>query len=517
MKIERTDNATRNITFGVLLKIYQMAAPFLLRTALIYYMGAQYVGLDSLFASILQVLNLAELGVGSAMVYSMYKPIVEDDTITICALMKLYRLYYRIIGSIIAVVGVVLTPFVPTLVKGNLPAELNIYVLYLLNLFATVLSYWAFAYKSSVFQAHQRVDVISKINIVTFTFRYVGQLLVILFIKDYYIYILVMLVTQLLTNVITAIAASKMYPEYQPRGSLDKKSVKDINQRIKDLFTSKIGSVVVNSADSIVISAFLGLTILAIYQNYYFIMTSIIGLIAIVFQACTAGIGNSVIVETKEKNFVDLKNFTFLISWIGGFCACCFLCLYQPFMKVWMGDKYMLEFSAVVCFCVYFFVYEINQLLNTYKDAAGIWHEDRFRPLVTAAANLCLNLLLVQYWGVYGVLLSTVISMLLIGMPWLLYNLFTVLFERKYFGEYFKLLLKYSLIVFLSCVLCYLVCNVFSFGAWPTLIIRGAICCILPNVFFFIIYRKTTEFQQCLGLLDRITRGKIKFLKNRVV
>ena len=235
MKIERTDNATRNITFGVLLKIYQMAAPFLLRTALIYYMGAQYVGLDSLFASILQVLNLAELGVGSAMVYSMYKPIVEDDTITICALMKLYRLYYRIIGSIIAVVGVVLTPFVPTLVKGNLPAELNIYVLYLLNLFATVLSYWAFAYKSSVFQAHQRVDVISKINIVTFTFRYVGQLLVILFIKDYYIYILVMLVTQLLTNVITAIAASKMYPEYQPRGSLDKKSVKDINQRIKDL------------------------------------------------------------------------------------------------------------------------------------------------------------------------------------------------------------------------------------------------------------------------------------------
>lgn len=120
-----------------------------------------------------------------------------------------------------------------------------------------------------------------------------------------------MLVTQLLTNVITAIAASKMYPEYQPRGSLDKKSVKDINQRIKDLFTSKIGSVVVNSADSIVISAFLGLTILAIYQNYYFIMTSIIGLIAIVFQACTAGIGNSVIVETKEKNFVDLKTSPF--------------------------------------------------------------------------------------------------------------------------------------------------------------------------------------------------------------
>ena len=130
MKIERTNNATRNIIFGVLLKIYQMAAPFLLRTALIYYMGAQYVGLDSLFTSILQVLNLAELGVGSAMVYSMYKPIVEDDTITICALMKLYQLYYRVIGGVIAVVGLILTPFVPLLVKGDLPSELNIYILY---------------------------------------------------------------------------------------------------------------------------------------------------------------------------------------------------------------------------------------------------------------------------------------------------------------------------------------------------------------------------------------------------
>lgn len=515
MKIERTNNATRNITFGILLKIYQMAAPFLLRTALIYYMGVQYVGLDSLFTSILQVLNLAELGVGSAMVYSMYKPIVEDDSITICALMKLYRLYYRVIGGVIAVVGLILTPFVPTLVKGNLPPDLNIYILYLLNLFATVLSYWIFAYKSSVFQAHQRVDVISKINIITFTFRYVGQLLVILFIKDYYIYIMVMLATQLLTNIITAIAANKMYPDYQPYGALDKKMVKEINQRIKDLFTSKIGSVVVNSADSIVISAFLGLTILAMYQNYYFIMTSIIGLIAILFQACTAGIGNSVIVESKEKNFVDLKNFTFLISWIGGFCSCSFLCLYQPFIKIWLGEKYLLGFSAVICLCIYFFVYEINQLLNTFKDAAGIWHEDRYRPLVTAAANLGLNLLLVQYWGVYGVLLSTVISMLAVGMPWLLYNLFTVLFERKYFKEYFKSLLKYFVIVLFSCVLCYLVCGLFHLGEWPTLIVRGIICCILPNIFYLVIYRKTSEFRQCLDLLERVTKGKISVKKDR--
>ena len=160
MKVERTKNATRNIAFGFALKIYQLAVPFLMRTAMIYFMGVQYLGLNSLFTSILQVLNLAELGVGGAMVYSMYKPIAEDDKATICALMRLYKKYYHVIGGIIAIAGIAITPLIPSLVKSDLPAGLNIYVLYLLNLAATVLSYWLFAYKNSLFQAHQRLSLI---------------------------------------------------------------------------------------------------------------------------------------------------------------------------------------------------------------------------------------------------------------------------------------------------------------------------------------------------------------------
>lgn len=510
MKIERTKNASRNIVFGGILKIYQIAVPFLMRTAMIYFMGVQYLGLNSLFTSILQVLNLTELGVGSAMVYSMYKPIAEDDTNTICALMRLYRLYYRVIGIVIAVIGVVLTPFIPYLVKSDLPAGLNIYVLYLLNLSATVLSYWLFAYKNALFQAHQRLDVTSKITLITNTFQYVVQLIIIIFIKDYYLYVLATLLTQALTNIVTALVATRRYPEYKPRGKLDRQVVKDINQRIRDLFTSKLGGVIVNSADTVVISAFLGLTVLAVYQNYYYILTSIIGFVAIIFSACTAGIGNSVIVETKEKNFNDLKKFTFLISWIAGFCTCCLLCLYQPFMEIWVGEDLMLRFSAVICFCIYYFVYEINQLLNTYKDAAGIWHEDRFRPLVTAIENLSLNLILVQFWGIYGVLLSTVLSMLVVGMPWLLYNLFTVLFDRSQFPVYFRSLIKYVVVVFISCLLCYGVCCFITFGKWVALIIRAIICCILPNTLYFIIYRKSPEFMQSVQLIDKMTKGKLK-------
>lgn len=513
MKIERTKNASRNIIFGTILKIYQIVVPFLMRTAMIYFMGIQYLGLNSLFTSILQVLNLTELGVGSAMVYSMYKPIAIDDTKTICALMKLYRLYYRIIGILIAIIGAFLTPFIPYLVKSDLPAGLNIYILYLLNLSATAFSYWLFAYKNAIFQACQRTDITSKITLITNTFQFAAQLLIIIYLKDYYFYIIATLATQILTNIVTAIVATQKYPDYKPNGKLEEKQIKEINRRIRDLFTSKLGSVIINSADTVVISAFLGLTVLAVYQNYYFILTAIMGFVTIIFQSCTAGIGNSVIVESKEKNFDDLKKFTFLIIWIAGFCSCCFLCLYQPFMEIWVGKELMLNFSAVICFVVYYFVYEINQLFATYKDAAGIWHEDRFRPLVTAVANLGLNLITVRFWGIYGVLLSTVIAYLVIGIPWILHNLFTVLFSKENLFVYLRILSKYVVVILISCILCYEICNFIVFNQWTTLIVRAVICCTLPNALYFMVYRNTYEFIQCIYLADKVTKGKLKLRK----
>ena len=385
MKIERTKNATRNIIFGGVLKIYQILVPFLMRTAMIYFLGMQYLGLNSLFSSILQVLNLAELGIGSAMVYSMYKPIAEDDNITICALMNLYKIYYRVIGLVIAVGGLIIVPFLSNLVKmDTVPEGINIYMLYLLNLGSTVLSYWLFAYKNSLLTAHQRVDVISKVTIITNTIQYILQLMVLVLFRNYYYYIIILLLVQIATNIMTAVVVNRMYPYYQAKGMLAKSQIKEINARVRDLFTAKLGGVIVNSADTIVISTFLGLTVLAIYQNYYFVMTSVIGIIYVIFNACTAGIGNSIIIETKEKNFKDLQKLTFLIAWISGVSCCCFLCLYQPFMQLWAGKENMLQYNAVICIVIYFFVFEINQLLNLYKDAAGIWHEDRFRPLVTA-------------------------------------------------------------------------------------------------------------------------------------
>ena len=510
MKIERAKNATRNIFFGVLLKLYSIIIPFLMRTAMIYFMGIQYLGLNSLFSSILQVLNLAELGVGSAMVFSMYKPIAEDDEETICALMKLYRLYYRVIGGIIAIVGIILTPFIPKLIHGDVPSDINVYILYLLNLSVTVLSYWLFAYKNSILNAHQRTDVISKVQLITNTLLYVLQFLILYLFKNYYLYVLVTLLMQALTNIVTAIVSDKIYPRFKPVGELDKNAIDSINKRIRDLFTSKIGAVVLNSSDTIVISAFLGLTVLARYQNYYFILSSVIGIVAVVFSSCMAGIGNSLITETKEKNFNDLKKFTFIVAWIGGVCSCCFISMFQPFMKLWMGEENLLPFSAVICLVIYYWLYEINQLLNTYKDAGGLWQKDKFRPLITAIVNLGLNLIMVQFIGIYGVLLSTVIAFVVVGMPWLFHNLFTLLFDKCFFVEYFKKLLCYLALAIISCATVRIICLCLPFTGVIEVLACAIVGFVIPNIVFIIVLHRFSEFADCVRLVDHMTKEKLR-------
>lgn len=504
-KIERTKNATRNIIFGVILRAYQIIVPFLMRTAMIYLMGVQYLGLNSLFTSVLQVLNLAELGVGSAMIYSMYRPIAEDDNTTICALMKLYRTYYRLIGLIIAVVGCILTPFIPKLISGDIPQGINIYILYLLNLGATVLSYWLFAYKNSILQAHQRTDIVSKVTLITNTIQYVLQLFVLWIFKNYYLYVIVMLVTQALTNIVTAIMADKIYPQFKPKGELHKEEIHQINQKIRDLFTAKLGGVVVGSSDTIVISAFLGLTTLAVYQNYYFIMNSICGFITVIFSAITAGIGNSLVTESSEKNYNDFKKFTFIICFILCICCCCFVGLYQPFMKLWVGKKFMLSFSFVILFCILFYCLELAMVWATVKDAAGLWHSDRFRPLIGACANLIMNIVLVQVIGLYGIILSTVFSYIFISMPWLIHNLFKFLYNES-LKVYLKDLSMYILVAILATTITTIICRKITFVGIFELVFKGIISIIIPVSIEILCYRKKEEFKESIKLVKKMLK-----------
>ncbi len=513
MKLDRTKNAARNVAFGGIYRIYSMLAPFVMRTVILYQLSVDFLGLDSLFTSVLQVLNLAELGVGSAMVFSMYQPIAEDDTPTICALLNLYRKIYRIIGLVILVVGTLIVPLIPSLVRGGVPDGMNIYCLYLLNLGSTVLSYWLFAYKGCLFDAHQRVDRTHKLHLIVDTMKYAVSIMLIFLFRNYYFYLISKLFFQLLFNVLRSRYADRVYPDLRPSGMLDAESKKKIVSRVRDLFTAKLGGVVMNASDSLVISAFLGIHELAVYQNYYFIVSSLRACLEVVLTASLAGIGNSLVTETKEKNYWDFRRLTFIFCWITGLSCCMLLCLYQPFMRLWTGDQLLMPISVVISLVLYLYIVEVNRITNIYKDAAGIWHEDRFRPLTAAIVNVLLNVLTVRWIGVFGVIFSTVIAFAAVELPWLIRNLFRLIFPSFYVGKYVRRLLLYFFVTAIVCAATYAVCAMLRLSLIPAIVIRFLISLCLPNLMFLLLYKRTEEFQGAVDMADRLTHGNLKLLK----
>lgn len=505
MKIQRTKNAGRNIIYGTILKIYQIIIPFLMRTLMIYQMGMEYAGLNNLFTSIFQVLNLAELGIGAALTFSMYEPIAKDDSEKICALLKLYRKCFNIIGAIILTLGLLCLPFLKYMVSGSIPDDLNLSYLYLLYLCNTVLSYWLFSYKKSMIYAFQRNDINSKIALMTYTIQYILQAFVLLKLHNYYFYVLSSIFAQILLNLVTALIVDKTYP-YKPVGKVETSMLVDIKKRVQGLITNKIGGVILRFADSIVISAFLGLVILAQYQNYYYILSAVASILAIIFEACVAGIGNSIITESKEKNFEDFCTMTFLTGIMIGVCCSCFVCLYQPFIELWVGSENLLEFPVMISFVIYFFIYEIDQLIGTYKDAAGIWYQDRYRPFLSAILNLTLNLITIRFWGIYGVLYSTIISYVILSMPWLIHNVFHELFSSTLVKRYVLLLFKITFTTFITCFVTYLICSRVSLNGVIGIIVRLVISGICSTLIMVVFLFKCREFSTAYRLIIKLLK-----------
>ena len=508
MKIERTKNAARNIVFDGMLKLLNIIIPFFLRSIMLNYLGVEYLGLSGLFRSILSFLNLAELGVGSAMVFSMYKPIAEDDADSICALLRLYRTFYRAIGLFIAVVGLALTPFLRSLISGDIPADMNLYILYFMNLGSTVLTYWLFAYKRSLLDAHQRTDVISKVSLIAQFVEYALKLPALIIFRNYYMFLGVQLGAQVVINLLTAVRVNKMYPQYTPQGHLPREKVMDIVRRVRDLFTSKFSAVVFNFADTLVISAFMGLTALAIYQNYFFVITALRTFIDVIIVACIAGVGNSLVTETQEKNYNDFARITMLFGWIMGVGSAMLLCLYQPCKHIWMGEENMLSFNYVICFVIYFYTMGMNKIINMFKDAAGIWHKDRFRPLTAALVNLGLNLATVKWLGLYGVLLSSVISIVGVQIPWLFHNLFQEVFPRKYLWQYVRFFCGLVGVALASCAASWLLCSLLQLNVWTSLIVNACVSFLVPNLFFFALYGKKPLFRESIAQIRRVLLKK---------
>lgn len=502
MKLDKIHNARRNIIWGMLNHIVTMLCPFILRTVMIGTIGIEYLGISGLFSSILQVLSLADLGFGGAIVYSMYKPIADDDSGTICALLKLYRKIYFCIGLAIMVMGVAVLPFIKYFIKGSYPQDSNIYALFAVYLFNTVFSYIFFAYKEALFKAHQRIDVTSKTLLIMNAGMYFTQIVVLCLFRSYFIYALIMPAATIIRNLLNYLIANKMYPAYQCRGRLDRTIIGDIKKNVFGLMLYKICGVFRNSFDNIIISSFLGLIILARFQNYYMIMNAVIAIMYILSSSIIAGLGNSIMTKEKEKVYEDFKLWFFGYNWLAGWCAIGLLCLTQPVIELWMGKENLFPVRIVCLIAIYFYSLKAGDITAVYREAAGLWWEDRYRPVIEAVSNLLLNIIFVKLWGVSGVLLSTIITIICINIPCSAYILLNRFFQRKA-GVYLKELSSTAFYVLAVGAFTYFICINLKLHGIAAIMARGAICLIIPNLLFTGIYYQKNEFREFFKLMEK--------------
>lgn len=508
MAESRTKNTSRNILFGVLNKVVMLLLPFVTRTITLYLLGASYLGIGTLFTSILSFLSLAELGLGSAIVYSMYRPIAENDVEKLSALLKYYRRLYRIIGGVILVLGTLLVPAVPFLIKGNPAVDINIYILYYIYLINSVISYFFAGYRQSLLSAYQRSDIKSNISTLVHLFVQFAQIAVLFLTKSFYAYAIIPIVGTLITNVSTAYITKIQYPEIKCRGTLDVETRRAIGKKLGGLIGTKLNSIVVHSADTIVISSFLGLVLTAQYGNYYYIMNAVCGFITVLFSSMTASIGDKIVKDSKEKVYDLFQNLQFVNFWIVGCCSVYFVCLYEPFMKLWVGEELRLGTAFAILMTLYFFVYEIQKTVLTFKDAAGLWHQDQVRPYVSMTLNVVSNLILVQFIGIYGIVVSTILSFL-ISVPWINKVLFNNLFHISGIRNIAKIV---GMLLLTGAVagVSFFLCSFCPDGVWG-LVLRFLICSIVPNAIFIVLFARSAEFR----FLKAKLFGFFKFRKKK--
>jgi O-antigen/teichoic acid export membrane protein len=511
-KLDKTRNTTKGIAAGLLNRVITMLIPFVVRTLLIKMIGIEYAGLNSLFASILQVLNLAELGFSSAIVYSMYKPIAERDEDTVCVLLNFYRRIYLVVGIVILVAGLILLPFLPRLINGALPADINIYIVYLIFLANTGASYLLYGYKTSLLNAYQRVDVISNIGSVITLLLNLAQIAVLLIFANFYLYVLLIPLLTIVQNLATSHIVDKMFPQYRCNGKVSPELRHDIWKKVTGLMIQKICGASRNTFASIFISAFISLSVVGIYNNYYMVFAALTYTMGLIPAAMVSGIGNDVQTSSVEDNYNSLRKFNCMFMLISTIISVCMFSLYQPFMELWMGRGYMFGYSTVILLVVSFYLLRMGDIRSIWVDAVGLYWEIRWRAVLEAVLNIALNYIFIQIWGVNGLIAGTIISLFLVNF---IYS--SSITFKYYFG--YKRLIPYYLIQMFHIAAMAVICSVcyYTFTAiehilgisnlWIIFVERFLLSITFSIIGLFLAFHRTNDYKLAVSWIKLKVHG----------
>ncbi len=494
MKLNFVQNTKRNVVAKSINQVFQLIFPFLNRTLFLWLLGPEYLGLNGLFASVLGILRLAELGFGSAVGCSMYKLVARDDREQICACLRFFRTLYHGVGIVIFAIGLCLLPFIRQIIHGDVPPDINIHVLFLIHLFNTSAGYFFFAYRGCILSIHHRGDVITNINTSISVVQYITVALILIFTRSYYYYVIATVFFTVISNLLILVATKRLFPDIEPRGTPKRALRHRILMDSRSVFLHKIGGAVLNSADNIVISSFLGLSAIAVFGNYNFIRLSVAGFVGIMANSIRPGIGNRIHTDTRDNVFLLFIKLHRL-SMIGTiWSVAMMIALYQPFMRIWTKDdpalmRHLLTPLLMTC-C--FFVLQARQMLLVFKGAADMWHQDRWKPLCSAGLNLGLNILFVitfpENYKLDGVILSTVLAITFIDVPWEAYIMFTRFFNPAQARVFLKLQARFVLVAVPLAAATWYGANAIPFEGLPGLVLKGIVAAIISGSIMLVIF-----------------------------
>lgn len=506
-KESRTVNVIKNSIFGVISKFGVLILEFICRTIFIKILGSEYLGLNGLFTNILTILSFAELGLGNAIIYNMYKPIADDDTNKVSQLLKLYKKCYNFIALFIFVGGVLCIPFLNSLIGNTPDIKESIILIYILFLIQSITSYFL-TYRRSLISANQKEYICSNADLLSEFIATILKLIVLIIFKNYILFLIIQISRNIISNAILYFKSKKMYPHINEKNveDLPKEEVKTIFSNVKSLVLYKISSTINSGTDNIIITKMVNLSTVGIASNYSTLISAVNQILHRIMLSFTAGIGNLNAKDTVENREKVFNTLTFLVTLIYGFCGIMLTVFLNPFVKLWLGPNYLLSIQVICALSFEFYVCGIQYAGYNYAITTGLFKKAKWGALASSILNIILSIILGYKWGVFGIFLATGLSRLCVQTwldPYLVYKYEFKKSSKKYFIKIFS----NFLFVVINLVICYSIFSRIQMNNIVSLGINVILCSILSIIIFIIQFFKTSEFK------DMVNR--VIFIKSR--
>lgn len=505
MNKSRKKNVILNIGFGYIAQIGILLMSFIGRKIFLQYLSIDYLGINGLYSNILMILSLPELGLDSAVVYFLYKPVAQNKQESIASLMKYFKKLYFVLAIFIFIIGIAIVPFLKYIVKTDL-AETELIIYYVLFLINTTVSYFA-AHKVALLSANQEQRIQKLVMLGTNIFLQVLHIIILAIWRNYYLYLLGTILSTILNTIILTVLCNYRHP-IKYISNLDEKVDRiAIKKKVYSTFTYKIGTVAINNTDNVLMSILVGVAAVGLYSNYHTIIAGVQGFLGIVTTSLISSIGNLGATKEKEKQYKVFNVMLLFYHFIAAMGGIGFYLLINDFVELWIGEKYLFDNFIVLSIAFNFYLSNAVNPIWMCREANGLFEKVKYLIIITALLNLVLSVILGKICGVAGILFATSISKILTMIWYEPKILFKYVFEKStsvYWKSQFKYIIMTLIVFTLSkiIILPFETANNVMLFVIKAMVVAIVCCCV-----FFIGNYKTEEMDMIKSILRRKSKN----------